>query len=81
MRENMLPKYKYTEVIDYWQSQSINDTTKLSTMLDSFQILFTYNSVVIENKEITYHDTREIFVNGKVINFTGDLRTLYEITN
>ena len=77
----MLPKYKYTEVIDYWQSQNINDTIKLSTMLDSFQILFAYNSGVIENKEITYHDIRKIFANGKVIDFTGNLRTLYEITN
>ena len=77
----MSPKYKYTEVIDYQQSQNINDTTKLSTMLDSFQILFAYNSGVIENKEITYYDVRKIFANGKVINFTGDLRTLYEITN
>lgn len=50
-------------------------------MLDSFQILFVYNSGVIENKEITYYDVRKIFANGKVINFTGDLRTLYEITN
>ena len=50
-------------------------------MLDSFQMLFAYNSGVIENKEITYYDVRKIFANGKVINFTGDLRTLYEITN
>ena len=44
-------------------------------------MLFVYNSEVIENKEITYYDARKIFANGKVINFTGDLRTLYEITN
>lgn len=50
-------------------------------MLDNFQILFAYNSGVIENKEIIYYDVRKIFANGKVINFTGDLRTLYEITN
>lgn len=77
----MLPKYKYTEIINYWQSQKIDDVYKLKTILNSFQILFAYNSGVIENSLITYHDTREIFENGKVINFTGDLRTLYEITN
>ena len=76
-----LPKYTYKEVIEYWQKKKIDSTEKLKTVLDSFSILFAYNSGKIENSEITYHDTREIFENGKVINFTGDLRTLYEITN
>lgn len=76
-----LPKYTYKEVIEYWQERKIDSPEKLKTVLDSFSILFAYNSGKIENSEITYHDTREIFENGKVINFTGDLRTLYEITN
>lgn len=76
-----LPKYTYKEVIEYWRKKKIDSTEKLKTVLDSFSILFAYNSGKIENSEITYHDTREIFENGKVINFTGDLRTLYEITN
>lgn len=33
------------------------------------------------NANITYHDTREIFENGKIINYTDDLRAIYEITN
>ena len=76
-----LPKYTYKEVIEYWQKRKIDSPEKLKTVLDSFSILFAYNSGKIENSEITYHDTREIFENGKVINFTGNLRTLYEITN
>lgn len=43
------------------------------------KILFAYNSNTIENPEITYHHTREIFENGTVINFTGNLHTLFEI--
>lgn len=35
----------------------------------------------IENEEITYHDTREIFENGKVVSFTGSPRTLLEQQN
>ena len=35
----------------------------------------------IENREITYHTTREIFENGKIINFTGDNRTVFKIKN
>lgn len=74
-------KYKYTDVIAYWQSLKIDSKEKLENVLDNFRILFAYNSGAIENAEITYHDTREIFENGKVISFTGNLRTIFEISN
>lgn len=74
-------KYKCTDVITYWQSLKIDSKEKLENVLDNFRILFAYNSGTIENAEITYHDTREIFENGKVISFTGNLRTIFEISN
>ncbi len=74
-------KYKYTDVITYWQSLKIDSKEKLENVLDNFRILFAYNSGAIENAEITYNDTREIFENGKVISFTGNLRTIFEISN
>ena len=74
-------KYKYTDAITYWQSLKIDSKEKLENALDNFRILFAYNSGAIENAEITYHDTREIFENGKVISFTGNLRTIFEISN
>ena len=77
----MSKKYKYWEIIKYWQALNINDIAKLATILNNFQILFAYNSCTIEGNNIDYYNVREIFENGKVINFTGDLRTLYEITN
>ena len=52
-------KYKYTDVITYWQSLKIDSKEKLENVLDNFRILFAYNSGTIENAEITYHDTRE----------------------
>lgn len=74
-------KYKYTDVITYWRGLKIDSKEKLENVLDNFRILFAYNSGTIENSEITYHDTREIFENGKVISFTGNLRTIFEISN
>lgn len=74
-------KYKYTDVITYWRGLKIDSKEKLENVLDNFRILFAYNSGAIENSEITYHDTREIFENGKVISFTGNLRTIFEISN
>lgn len=71
----------YDEIVKEWQSKPIQTEQDLETALSNFRILFAYHSNVIENEEVTYHDTREIFENGKVINFTGDLRTLFEIKN
>lgn len=75
------PKYKYDEVIKYWKNLKKENKENYLNILESFSVLFAYNSGAIENDKITYHDTREIFENGKVINFTGDLKTLYEINN
>lgn len=58
---------KYTEVLKLWQSYQINSAEDLDKYLDSFRILFAYHSGKIENDEINYHDTREIFESGKVI--------------
>ena len=74
-------KYSYTEVIKYWKSLNIKNDEDLRLALDSYCILFAYNSGAIENDKITYHDTREIFKNGQILNYTGELRTLFEISN
>ncbi len=49
--------------------------------LYDFKIIFAYHSGKIENENISYHNTRDIFESGKVVGYTGDLRTLYEIEN
>ena len=71
----------YQQVITKWKTKKIQTIEDLKQSLSSYKIIFAYNSGVIENSEITYHNTREIFENGKVVNFTGNLRTLYEIEN
>lgn len=71
----------YEQIKEKWRANSFNSRADYETVLSNFKIVFAYNSGVIENAEITYHNTREIFENGKVVNFTGNLRTLYEIEN
>lgn len=71
----------YNEIIEKWKQKNIQTTEDLKQSLSSYRIIFAYHSGVIENPEITYYNTREIFENGKVINYTGDIRTLYEIEN
>ncbi len=72
---------RYQDVVREWQRKNIQDEMSLEIALSNFRIIFAYHSNVIENPQTTYHDTREIFENGKVINFTGDIRTLFEIQN
>ncbi len=71
----------YKDVIEFWQKQKRECIEDYENLLENFMILFAFNSGVIENDKITFHDTREIFDKGKVINFTGDLKTLFEINN
>ena len=72
---------QYDKIVRWWKTGEYRTEADLVEKLYNFRILFAYNSNKIENSTVTYHDTREIFENGKVINYTGDLRTLFEIQN
>lgn len=72
---------EYQNIIKLWKEKNINTVMDLEQALSNFRIIFAYNSGVIENPEISYHNTREIFENGKVVNFTGNVRTIFEIEN
>lgn len=71
----------YEQAVQIWQGWQVRSAADLDQRLDSFRILFAYHSGKIENSEITYHDTREIFENGKVSGYTGSPRTLFEQQN
>lgn len=72
---------KYEETIKLWQSYNISNTSDLDKYLDNFRILFAYNSGKIENESVSFHVMREIFENGKVIEYTSDPRALFEQQN
>lgn len=72
---------QYDMVKEQWQRWSIRTSEDLDLRLDSFRILFAYHSGKIENEDASYHDTREIFENGKVVGYTGSPRTLFELQN
>lgn len=72
---------KYEKICSIWKQKDISTVENLDLVLDSYRILFAYNSGKIENDEINYHDTREIFCNGSVSSFSGDPRTLFEQQN
>jgi Fic family protein len=72
---------KYNNILNLWRSYPIKSVADLDKYLDSFRILFAYNSGKIENEEINYFNTREIFENGKITGYSGDPRALFEQQN
>ncbi len=71
----------YEEIVALWKSYKITTAEALDQYLHNFRILFAYNSSKIENDDVTYHDTKEIFENGRILNYTGNPRTLFEQQN
>jgi len=71
----------YEKMIKLWQKWNVQTEADIDLRLDSFRILFAYNSGKIENDGVDYYDTREIFENDKVSNYTGDPRALFETQN
>lgn len=71
----------YERVVAWWQEKEITTDAELAEVLNDHSIAFAYHSGKIENENITYHDTREIFEHDGVTSYTGDLRTLFEIRN
>lgn len=71
-------KSAYEGLLNAWRGI---DADQRALLLDQFKVSCSFNSGNIENPEITYHDTAEIFDESGVSNFTGDVRTIYEINN
>jgi Fic family protein len=72
---------QYEEIIKLWRSYHVATEADIDRRLQNFRVLFAYNSSKIENDAITYSDTREIFENGRVLNYTGNPRAMFELSN
>lgn len=71
----------YEKALVLWKQKKIETDAELAEALNGHSIAFAYHSGKIENANITYNDTREIFEHDGVTSYTGDLRTLFEIRN
>jgi Fic family protein len=72
---------QYEKTLNLWRNYNVKTEADIDLRLHNFRILFAYNSGKIENDMITYNDTREIFANGRVLNYTGSPRALFELSN
>lgn len=71
----------YSDVVRVWKAKKVLTINDLENIMSDYKILFAYNSNKIEGAGVSIHQTREIFENGKVVGYTGDLRTLFETEN
>ncbi|MCM1579157.1 MAG: Fic family protein [Ruminococcus sp.] len=71
----------YEKALKLWRGYDVKTAADIDTRLENFRMLFAYNSGKIENESVNWHDTREIFENGRVTGFSGDVRALFEQNN
>lgn len=71
----------YSDIVKAWHDKKIRTAPDLEADLSNFKIFFAFHSNKIEDAGVSIDHTREIFENGKVINYTGDLRALFETEN
>ncbi len=71
----------YEQIATAWQDKRIQTLADLETVLSDYRVFFAYHSNRIEDAGVSLHQTREIFENGRVIGYTGDLRALLETEN
>lgn len=72
---------QYEQTVFLWRKYNVTSTDDIDLRLHNFRIPFAFHSGKIENDAITYHDACEVFENGRVQNYTGDTRTLFELEN
>lgn len=71
----------YAVAVQFWKSRQITNASELAAALARFSVPFAYHSLKIENEQITYRDTCEVFENDGVTASIGDSRTILEIRN
>lgn len=76
-----MDRIRYEKAVNLWRQREINNDAELAEALNGHSVAFAYHSGKIENPNVTFNDTREIFEHDGVTSYTGDLRTLFEIRN
>ena len=71
----------YIKMVKLWQKWNVQTKSDVDIRLQNFYILFAYHSGKMENSEVYYHDTREIFKERRVSGYTGNPGALFEIQN
>ena len=69
----------YREIIENWRKKYIQSGEDLKAAMGYKAITLAYHTNKLEYRNITYHDTEDIFKLNRVNNFTGDTRIVFAI--
>ena len=72
---------KYEDIVSAWHEKNIETVADLDTVLSDYRVMFAYQSNQIEGAGVSLRQTREIFENGKVVGYTGDIKAIHETEN
>ncbi|MEY8437864.1 Fic family protein [Atopobiaceae bacterium 24-176] len=68
----------YKMVLEWW---GLLPRPVMRQELDDFAMEFAYHSAKLEGAQLTYEEAREVFEQGSVTAYTGDVRSLVSVTN
>ena len=71
----------YDDVVKYWKSMNISNGTDLDVAVNGMAVLLAYHTTKLEEPEVSFDDTREIFEHGRVVGYTGDIKDLFALRN
>lgn len=71
----------YEDIIQFWKSKNIKNSGDLDAVVNGQAVTLAYHSTKIEEPQVTFHDTREIFEHGRVISYSGDIKSLFALQN
>lgn len=72
---------RYEDVLSFWKKKNIVTSGDLDAVVNGQAVTLAYHSTKIEEPQVTFHDTREIFEHGRVISYSGDIKVLFALQN
>ena len=73
--------YGYEDALAYWKARNIQTDADLDAVVNARAVTLAYHTTRLEEPEVTFNDTREIFEHGRVTGYTGDVKTLFALQN
>ena len=72
---------KASEILEKWREKQIQSGSDLEVAMKGKAISLAYHTNKLEYPDVTYDDTREVFMSGRVSGYSGKVRTLIAIQN
>ena len=71
----------YEDILNFWKNKNIKNSGDLDAVVNGQAVTLAYHSTKIEEPQVTFHDTREIFEHGRVTSYSGDIKSLFALQN